>query len=124
MILLDTSILIELFRTKDKSKTQFYRLSETEEDFAISAITHYEILIGSNKEQNNFWKNFLQQITVIPFDTKCSLEAINIYKTLKARNKLIELADLLIAATAIANEMSIATNNTKHFSRIESLNFI
>ena len=82
-------------------------------------------MIGSNnEEQNSFWKTFLSRITIISFDTKCSLEAIKIYKELKSKNKLIELSDLLIAATAIANNLSIATNNIKHFSRIENLKFI
>jgi tRNA(fMet)-specific endonuclease VapC len=40
MTLLDTSVLIELFRVKDKSKTLFFQLSAEEEIFAVSALTH------------------------------------------------------------------------------------
>ena len=36
MILLDTSVLIEMFRVKDKQSTFFYRLSTDNNDFAIS----------------------------------------------------------------------------------------
>jgi predicted nucleic acid-binding protein len=49
MILLDSSILIELFRKKNKEKTLFYRLSKTEVNFCISSITNYEIGIGNRK---------------------------------------------------------------------------
>ena len=64
MILLDSSILIELFRTVDKERTQFYKLASNENDFAISIITHYEIFTGSNDAQDSFWKAFLESIDI------------------------------------------------------------
>jgi len=67
MILLDTSVLIEMFRVKDKMTTFFYRLSINNNDFAISILTHYEIYRGSNNVQNTFWTNFLKNIKVLPF---------------------------------------------------------
>jgi tRNA(fMet)-specific endonuclease VapC len=124
MILLDTSVLIELFRTKDKTKTFFFQLSEKEDRFAISTLTYYEIMIGTNDTQTRFWDVFFEFIKIIPFDITCSVEAAQIYKDLKKRNKLIELSDLAIAATAISNRLPIATNNTKHFERIEHLKII
>jgi predicted nucleic acid-binding protein len=36
MILLDTSVLIEMFREKDKAKTFFSQLLERETEFAIA----------------------------------------------------------------------------------------
>ena len=121
MILLDSSVLIELFRTKDKSKTFFFQLSADENEFAISALTHYEIFIGNNETQTDFWNSFLTFIKIIPFDLPCSLEAVKIYEDLRKKNQMIGLADLVIAATAIANNLPIATNNFKHFARIENL---
>ena len=47
MILLDSSILIDLFRKKDKEKTQFYLLSQSYSDLCISSITYYEIGVGN-----------------------------------------------------------------------------
>lgn len=44
-VLIDTSILIDYFRKKNKSKTIFYRLS-LENMIYISAITEFEFLIG------------------------------------------------------------------------------
>ena len=79
MILLDTSVLIEMFRAKDRN------------------------------------------IKVIPFDLKSSYEAIKIYKLLKAKNQMIDLADLFIAATAISHNLTLATLNLRHFNRIPNL---
>ena len=124
MILLDTSVLIELFRVKDKAATFFYRLSNENNDFAISILTHYEIFRGSNSVQDTFWTNFLKNIKIIPFDLISSNEAIEIYKHLKAQNQMIDLADLLIAATAIAHNFDFATLNLKHFSKIANLHIL
>ncbi|MDR3094110.1 MAG: type II toxin-antitoxin system VapC family toxin [Bacteroidales bacterium] len=121
MILLDTSVLIELFRVKDKSKTLFFRLSASDDKFGVSSITHYEIFIGVPIMQTDFWTTFFEQVKIIPFDGKCSQEAVKIYKELKVKNKLVALPDLLIAATAIANRLPVATLNVKHFERIEKL---
>ena len=124
MILLDTSVLIEMFRVKDKMSTFFYRLSIDNNYFAISILTHYEIYRGSNNVQNTFWTNFLKNIKVLPFDLTVSNEAIGIYKLLKTQNQMIDLADLLIAATAIAHNLDLATLNLKHFSKIPNLHLL
>jgi tRNA(fMet)-specific endonuclease VapC len=47
--------------------------------------------------------------------------ASNLYKQLKQKNKLIETADILIAATALGYSLEIATLNIGHFSRFEGL---
>ena len=121
MILLDTSVLIEMFRVKDKSSTYFYQLSKEYNDFSISIITHYEIFRGSNRLQDVFWTSFLKNIEIIPFDITSSDEATKIYKQLKAQNKIVDFADLLIAATALAHKLSLATLNLKHFRQIPDL---
>jgi len=124
MILLDTSVLIEMFRVKDKTATFFYHLSNDNNDFAISILTHYEIFRGSNNVQDNFWTNFFKNIKVIPFDINSSNAAIGIYKFLKAQNQTVDFADLLIAATAIAHNLYLATLNLKHFSKIPNLQIL
>ena len=124
MILLDTSVLVELFRIKDKHKSFFYRLAEKENAFSISVITHYEIMVGSNDSQDPFWEKFFESISILPFDTVCSGAAVKIYKELKSKNKMIDLADITVAATAIANKLPLATLNKKHFDRVRSLELV
>ncbi len=59
IVCLDTSILIDYYRKKNKSRSQFFKLTHTYDSFAVSAITEYKIYIGSNKEQDQFWDEFL-----------------------------------------------------------------
>ena len=124
MICLDTSVLIDFYRKKEKSKSLFYHLSLSYSLFAVSAITEYEILVGSNPIQDKFWLEFFEQITVLPYNSETNRVAIKIYRQLKSQNKLIDIPDLFIGATAVQNKLSLATLNSKHFTRIADLNII
>ncbi|MDR1973866.1 MAG: type II toxin-antitoxin system VapC family toxin [Bacteroidales bacterium] len=124
VVCLDTSVLIDYYRKKDKSMTFFYELTHQYSVFAVSAITEYELYIGSSKEQDEFWNIFFQKITVLPFDTSAAKQSIAIYKQLKVKNKLIDIPDILIAGTVLKNDMLFATLNRRHFERIIGLKLI
>ena len=121
IILADTSILIEYFRKSDKSNSTLVRLFNQDYDFCISAITEFEIYIGATRVQLDFWNDFLSGIKVLAFDQNAVKEAVRINTALKVKRKQIDLADLFIAATAVSNELQLATLNRKHFERIEEL---
>jgi tRNA(fMet)-specific endonuclease VapC len=121
MILLDTSVIIELFRKKNKDQTLFYAISKRETQLCISAISHYEISIGNRELHFEYWGELQKTLTVIPFDESCSIAATEIFVDLKKRNKMIDIADLLIGATAVSRNIPIATLNQKHFDRISEL---
>ena len=124
MICLDTSILIDSFRKEKKKNSLFFRLTQQYRIFTVSVITEYEIFVGSNQEQQEFWENFFSRIVVLPFDSASSQVAVQIFKDLKAKNKLIEIPDIFIAATAMQNNLPLATTKQKHFVRIEGLELV
>jgi len=124
VICLDTSVLIDYYRKKDKSKSLFFKLTERYSVFAVSAVTEYELYLGNSPEQNIFWDNFFSRITVLPFDTRAVKQAVNIYKQLKQQSKLIDIPDIMIAGTALQNNIPLATLNQKHFERIKHLKVI
>ena len=70
IICLDTSVLIDYYRKKNKSKSLFFKLTEKYSVFAVTAITEYELYIGNSQNQNVFWDDFFSRIIVLPFDTK------------------------------------------------------
>lgn len=122
IVLLDTSVLIDYYRKKDKSKSYFYQLTDHYNTFAISAITYFEIYTGvSTAEQKLVWDTFFGEIVILPFDAEAAKTAANLNVDLKRIRKQIEIADLFIAATAISNNIACATLNKKHFQRIEKL---
>lgn len=124
LICLDTSVLIDYFRKINKKKSFFYEITSNYSLFAVSIITQYEIYCGCNEKQLSFWDSFFDKVVVLPFENAANLAAIEIYKNLKRKNKMIEVPDLLIGATAKANNLKLATLNLKHFSRIEGLDII
>lgn len=124
LICLDTSILIEYLRKKNKENSFFFKLTQNYQSFAVSVITEFEIFNGCTQDQHPFWESFFQNITVIPFDSLVNYEAVKIYKDLKKKSKLIDIPDLFIGATAKAHHLKLATLNVKHFSRIGGLEII
>ena len=124
LILADTSVLIDFFRKTDKTNTLLYNLAQRGYRFQISAVTEYEIYIGAAADQQDFWNRFLRTIPVLPLDHDAVLTAIEIGKTLKLQNKALDLADLFIAATAVVNNLPIATLNRKHFERVPALRIL
>ena len=121
IILADTSILIDYYRKTNKANTAWVALIDKGYEFAISAITKYELYSGATQSQITFWDSILASISVISLDESCVDTAVQINAVLKQKRKQIELADLFIAATAMTSNLPIATLNKKHFDRIDGL---
>ncbi len=121
VILLDTSILIDYYRKTNKANAAWVVLIDQGFEFVISTITKYELYAGATQNQIGFWDSIMATISIIPFDENCVDKAININTALKRKRKQIDLADLFIAATAVAHHLAIATLNKKHFDRIDEL---
>ena len=124
LICLDTSVLIDYYRKKDKSKSLLFNLTKVYSCFSVTAITEYELYLGNSEIQNIFWDNFFSQITVLPFDTIAARNAVEIYKQLKSKNKMIDTPDILIAGTVMRYNYSLVTLNRKHFERIDGLQIV
>ena len=124
IIQVDTSILIDYFRKTDKVNSVLISLFDQGFDFTISAITHYEIYSGTTTGQLPFWESLLEKMNVLVFNQKVAHTAVDINNELKRKRKQIEMADLFIAATAIANDLTFATLNKKHFERIDGLTIL
>ncbi|MCL1933329.1 MAG: type II toxin-antitoxin system VapC family toxin [Candidatus Azobacteroides sp.] len=123
-ILIDTSLFIDYYRKQKKESTVLVKLSE-KYNFAISVITKFELLVGVlTKEQYTFWNNIFNDLTVFPIVDKEVERSAEIVKYLRKNNKMIGLQDILIAATAIENNLGMATLNHKDFVRIPDLKLL
>jgi tRNA(fMet)-specific endonuclease VapC len=122
-ILVDTNILIEYFRNKKKEETILLR-SLTNYDIAISILTKYEFSIGINPEQYDQSLKILEKFEILDLTNSEISKAIEIFKNLKKKNLMIPTLDILIASTAISNQMKLATLNLQHFQRIEGIKIL
>jgi len=121
VVLLDTNILIDYFRKSKKSNSSLNYLIKENYKFSISVITHFEILRGIIKEQEQFWWTLLKDVEVISYYPAINYTAIQIQNQLRIQRKTITIEDLIIAATAVHLKIPLATLNTKHFQNIEGL---
>lgn len=122
--MIDTTLLIDYFRKSDKTKAKLVQLSRQYERFAISSVTEFEIYSGATPHQLPFWQELLSEIVVLPFDSRAAHIAVGIQQNLKKLRKSIDKADLFIAATAIANNLTLDTRNRKHFDKIDQLSLL
>jgi len=122
--MIDTTLLIDYFRKSDKAKSRLVQLSERFNQIIISSVTEFEIYSGANEVQLEFWRQLLSEVTVLPFDSQAAHVAVEIQRDLKKVRKSIDKADLFIAATAVANGLTLDTLNRKHFDKINQLTLL
>lgn len=103
LILLDTSVLIDYYRTKDKSKSLLVQLAE-KNSFAISVVTKYEFLAGTKPERVAYTNSIIENIEIKNMNLECidiiSSERKWIYKVC-LKNYLIEQSQF--ARVAVRN---------------------
>lgn len=109
MKLIDTSVLIDNLR-----KGVF-------EVGSISVITLIEVLRGVSREKRKRVKELLERsFDVLSIDNDVVLKYCELYSALKRKGKLIPDADLIIAATAIAKNLTLVTKD-RDFERLRML---
>ena len=124
LVIVDTSVFIDYFRKLRKDKSLLVELSQ-KYTLAISVVTKFELMVGIKDEiQRAFWKNLFNDIITFPFTEKEAEQAASLVQYLRQANKMIELPDIFIAATALENRKAVATLNYKDFARIPNLTLL
>jgi len=65
--------------------------------------------------------DLLSDVTVLPFDAYCAEEFGKLRGVLKQQGVAVNPLDLQIAAVALLHNLTLVTNNTKHFQNIPGL---
>jgi tRNA(fMet)-specific endonuclease VapC len=125
-VLLDTNICIYMIKNKPPEiRKHFERFVSG--DIGVSSITVAELRYGVEKSVAK-GKNalaleaFLLPLEVVPFDLDSALAYGKIRAELERQGKPIGGMDMLIAAQAIAQGLTLITHNLKEFQRIFGLN--
>lgn len=120
-LLIDTSIIIEHLRKTDKRRSILYGIPHHTELF-ISSVTLFELQAGAiDSAKRQDIESVLYGTGILPFDETVALEAGKLYHMFKTTNNNMEIRDLFIAATALANKLSVLTLNRKHFELVKGL---
>ena len=121
--LLDTNICIYYFKGQFGLRERIEQIGY--DQFAISEITIAELIYGAQKsvhiERNMETVNsFVQRIAILPI-----FNTFELYGREKSRLERLGTSisdfDFLIGATAICNDLTIVTRNTREFQRLDNL---
>ncbi len=119
--LLDTSIIIDFLRSKNKENTLLFLLIKQNCQLYISIVTHTELFSGKSVWENRQIYEAIEKLcfgfNMFSIDRELSKEAGKI----KAEYNT-DLIDAIIAATAIYHDLDLVTLNIKDFEEIEGIN--
>lgn len=127
IFLLDTSVLIELLRSKPEAEDFIDK--QGEDTILTSSVCEAEVYEGVYRERaENFlqkkqiFKNLLEKFSpTVPFDAKQAEAAGKIRADLSLKGSLIGDLDILIAAAALSQNATLVTKNPSHFQKIPGL---
>ncbi|MHA1981064.1 MAG: type II toxin-antitoxin system VapC family toxin [Promethearchaeota archaeon] len=129
MILVDTTVLVDIWRGRSNIKSILKPYSE--QTTCISAITITEIYdgLGYTKEKKsekvylqikNQMEKLLSEFHVIPLNPQILQESGSFKGFLRAKGIMLDLADCIIGTTAkLMNSEKLITRNIRHFQDFE-----
>ena len=124
-IMLDTNICIYIIKNKPSYIRDKFKEFDIF-DLSLSIITVSELYYGVYKseyiEKNLLaLNNFLKPFNIVDYDLNASIEYGKIRASLEKIGRVIGGLDMQIAAHAKSLDMTLITNNTKEFERIDNL---
>lgn len=125
MYLLDTNACIRLLNGRAPNvahRMQRHRPA----DIALCSVVKAELIHGayrSNRTAENLrlLERFFAPFNSLPFDDECATAYGRIRADLERAGMVIGPNDLLIAAIAVANGLTLVTANTREFERVIGL---
>lgn len=123
--LLDTNICIYVIKRRPPKAIKHFRLHSPAE-VGICIITVFELEYGVQKSQyqqrtRDAMAKFLSPLNIVNLDRSSVQESAVIRAQLEKRGTPIGPYDLLIAGLARSRGMTLVTNNTAEFERVDGL---
>jgi len=124
-VMLDTNICIYLIKNRPLEVREKFNQYEVGK-ITISSISVSELYYGVEKSQH-VEKNrqalalFLAPLNILDYDEKASISYGHVRSTLQAKGTVLGSLDMLIAAHAKSLNITLITNNTKEFIRVDAL---
>jgi tRNA(fMet)-specific endonuclease VapC len=125
MYLLDTNACIRILNGSSEPLVTRLR-SHAPSEIRVSSVTRAELLYGARRsarvaENLRLLDAFFAPLVSLPFDDSCADQYGALRASLAAAGRPIGPNDLLIAATALAHDVTLVTHNLREFSRVAGL---
>ncbi len=122
--LLDTNICIYVINQRPAHVLQRFREHRIE-DIGLSAMSAAELAFGvakSGSTRNQLaLEHFLAPLDILPFDEACVWAYGHVRSQLEKAGTPIGAIDTMIAAHALALDVTLITNNVNEFARVPGL---
>lgn len=119
--LLDTNVVIYLLHGQFEKRAEKFIYSLFEKaSVGISVITEIELMCWKSEAPKDIeiLASFLREIPIIELDKAIKIRTAEIRK-----NHRIKLPDAIIAATSMAHELTLISNDKKDFGAISGLKY-
>ncbi len=122
--MLDTNVCINVIKSRPPHVGERFTAEAT--GLCISTVTLGELLYGAEKsarraENRSTVERFIARLDVLPFDDDASDHFAEIRASLEQKGTPIGSYDLMIAGHARSRGLTLVTNNTREFNRVEGL---
>lgn len=122
---LDTNVVAAHLKTNAVVTQRMRHAEAAGYPVMLNAVSYYEtrrgLLFAGARTQLAAFERLWRTQGILMIDQVVLDKAADIYADLRATGKLIEDADILMAAIALTNDLALVTNNTSHFSRLTDL---
>jgi tRNA(fMet)-specific endonuclease VapC len=123
--LVDTDILSFYFKQDPQIVRAVAKYLSRFDQLNISLVTYYEVIAGLKfkgaQQQLRLFEDFVREHQVIGVTRRSAVISGEIYASLRRKGIIIGASNTLIAGTAIENNLSLVTNNRRHFELIDGL---
>lgn len=117
--LLDTSVIIDAINDK-KGRRQLLRdLVLQGNTLACCPINITEVYAGLRPKEEANTRNFLRSLELFPLTWSVAEQAGLLKRDYSKKGRTLNLGDVLIAATALGNDLILLTDNVKDFPMSE-----
>lgn len=115
IVLLDTTVLIDVLRSRQNRRSLLAEPVEGGHTLATAAINIGELYAGMRPEEEPGTEAFLSSLECYPLTATIARRAGTLKSTGARKGTTLSLADMVVAATALEHKLVLMTDNRKDF---------
>jgi predicted nucleic acid-binding protein len=115
ILLLDTTVLIDVLRARQDRRSLLAKLIESGHTLATAAINIGEVYSGMKSGEAAVTEAFLSSLECYPITSPIARRAGSLKSQWAQKGRTLTLADMIVAAVALEHDLTLMTDNRKDF---------
>ena len=117
-ILLDTSVIIDALRGRRGRRELLRGLLEQGHELACCAISVAEVYSGMRPDEVEATAELMDALEYVDISREAAREAGQLRQEWQRKGRTFSLPDAIIGAVALRGDLSLVTDNVRHFSML------